>query len=205
MRLPRFTIRSLLEVVLLVSVALAALRASTDVWDGCLLGLALLLLLTATLLAVHRTRCKRAYWLGFSLFGWVYPSASFVPPVESRLPTTKGLADLHSKLPRRETASEFLYRLLVSGDPGGLPSPPQPGVADLTSMGASDWAYSWMFTGAALPGPSGTTENFVRIGHSLLALVVALIGGCLSRRLYDKDHVQMAGGDDHPPGNRRRR
>ncbi len=61
MRRFRFSIASLLGAILFISVALAALRASTDVWDGCLLGLALLILLTAILLAVHRTDRKRAY------------------------------------------------------------------------------------------------------------------------------------------------
>src|SRR5262249_54477144 len=95
----RFSIASLLGVILFISVALAALRASTDAWDGCLLGLAVMVLLTATLLAVHRRDRKRAYWLGFSLFGWVYLLVSLIPPLESRLPTTKGLAYLGAARP----------------------------------------------------------------------------------------------------------
>ena len=35
-------------------------------------------------------------------------------------------------------------------------------------------------------GSVGTTENFVRIGHSLLALIVAFVGGQLSRRLHSR-------------------
>jgi hypothetical protein len=120
----------------------------------------------------------------------------------SRLPTTLGLAYLHSKLPMQETASGFLYRLLVSGD-AGRPELPQPVVPDLSWEVSSDWAYTWMFTGAALPGSASTHENFVRIGHSLLALVMAFIGGRLSRRLYDKNLVGMVGGDDHPSDERR--
>ena len=38
-------------------------------------------------------------------------------------------------------------------------------------------------TGRLLGGWSGTTENFVRIGHSLLALLVGWLGGQLSRHL----------------------
>jgi hypothetical protein len=203
MRLPRSTIRSLLGAVLLVSVALAALRTPTDAWDSGILGLTVLTLLTATLLTVHRTDPRWAYWLGFALFGWAYLIASLIPPIGSRLPTTQGLADLASRLSGQESASTFLYRLLVSEDPG-LPSPPEPMVADLSGAGATDWRYSWMFTGAALPGPSGAPENFVRIGHSLLALIVALTGGRLSGWLYGKSHVQMAGDVDHPPDNGRR-
>jgi hypothetical protein len=81
MRLPRYTIRSLLGVVLFVAIAVAALRASTDGWDSWLLGLTLLSLQTAVLLAVHRTDRKRAYWLGFGSFGWVYLVASLIPPI----------------------------------------------------------------------------------------------------------------------------
>jgi hypothetical protein len=203
MRRFRFSIAGLLGVVLFVSIALAALRASTDAWDSGVLGLALLILLTATLLAVHRTDRERAYWLGFALFGWAYLVTSLIPPIESRLPTAKGLSYLDSKLPNQEAASTVLYRLLISGDPGRSGSP-QPVVADLTRTGAGDWAYSWMFTGAALPGSVRTTENFVRIGHSLLALVVAFIGSRLSRWLYDKNHVEIDGGGDRPSDQRRR-
>lgn len=185
MRRFRFSIASLLGVVLFIAVALAALRASTDIWDSGMLGLDLLILLTAVLLSVHRTDRERAYWLGFSLFGWVYLLVSLIPPLESRLPTTKGLAYLESKLPRRETASQFLHRLLVSGDQG-RPGSSQPVYPDLTGSGAADWSYSWMFTGVAPPGPNGTMENFVRIGHSLLAMVLAFLGGHLSRHLYGR-------------------
>jgi hypothetical protein len=92
MRRFRFSIAGLLGVVLFIAVALAALRASTDAWDSGILGVALLSLLTATLLAVHRRDHQRAYWLGFALFGWAYLIASLVPPVESRLPTTQALS-----------------------------------------------------------------------------------------------------------------
>lgn len=199
----RFSIAGLLGVVLFISVALAALRDSTDAWDSGVLGLTLTILLTAILLAVHRRDRKRAYWLGFALFGWAYLVGSLVPAVESRLPTTRGLAYLHSKLPEKETASQFLYRLLVPEEPW-LSGSPQPVVADLTRAGASDWAYTWMLTGAAVPGTGGSQQNFVRIGHSLLVLVVAFFGSRLSRWMYDKNHVQMAGGEDHLPDNRRR-
>ena len=39
-------------------------------------------------------------------------------------------------------------------------------------------------TGRLLGGWAGTTENFVRIGHSLLALLAGWLGGLLSRRLW---------------------
>jgi hypothetical protein len=135
--------------------SLAAFRDPTDAWDSGVLGLIPLILLTAILLVVHRIKPKRAYWLGFALFGWVYLIASFVPPVESKLPTTKALSYLESKLSSQEAVSTVLYQILVSGVPEGSGSP-QPVVPDLTNAGAADWAYTWRWTGAALPGSAST-------------------------------------------------
>jgi len=40
-----------------------------------------------------------------------------------------------------------------------------------------------ILAGPSLTGSIGTTENFVRIGHSLFALLAGWLGGQLSRRL----------------------
>jgi hypothetical protein len=92
MRRIRFTIGSLLGVVVFVAVTFAALREATDLWDSGVFTATLGLLMVSVLMAVHRNERKRAFWLGFALFGWSYLIASLVPPVESRLLTTKGLA-----------------------------------------------------------------------------------------------------------------
>src|SRR3954464_9897141 len=102
MRRPRFTIASLLGLVVFVAVSFAALREASDNWDSGVLAVTLILLLVSVLLAIHRTAARRSYWLGFALFGWAYLVASQVPPIESRLPTTKGLALIDSKLPGRD-------------------------------------------------------------------------------------------------------
>jgi hypothetical protein len=85
----RFSIASLLGLVVFLAVALAALRESTYPWDSALLALTLLVLLTSVLWAVHRTDRRRAYWLGVALFGWAYLRASLVPQVRQRMLTTK--------------------------------------------------------------------------------------------------------------------
>ena len=212
MRRFRSTLKGLLGTVLFVAVALAALRDPTDAWDSGVLGLSLLILLTGTLLAVHGSGRRRAGWMGFVLFGWVYLIVSLIVPIGARLPTSKGLFYLGSKLANRETPASRLYRQLVLENTGVFGSP-QPVVPDVTLWsptgpytwpGASDWTYSWQFTGVAPPGFGIVSENFVRIGHSLLALVLAFVGSHLSRWLYDRNHVGLAGGGDHPTDERRR-
>jgi hypothetical protein len=94
----RFTIASLLALILVLGVGFAALRESTDLWESGLLTLTLGVLLISILLAVHRTESRRAFWIGFALFGWIYLGLTLMPSIESRLLTSKALAYLDSKV-----------------------------------------------------------------------------------------------------------
>jgi hypothetical protein len=196
MRRPRFTIASLLGLVVFLAVGLAALRAATDSWDSGVLGVTLTLLMASVLLAVHRTGLGLAYWLGFSLFGWVYLVMSLVPPVEARLPTTKALSYLDSQVPGRS----FTVTAVLNGW-NGRPGSPVTTIAfspDGRSIGSSQGSTVRLWnlaTGRALAGPNGTSENFLRIGHSLLALVMAFLGAHLSRYLYASGRPGSA---EHP-------
>ena len=90
----QFTIASLLAVVLLVAVGVAALREASGLWESGILTLTLAALLISILFAVHRLESRRAHWLGFTLFGAAYLGLSLVPSIEPRLITTGGLAYL---------------------------------------------------------------------------------------------------------------
>jgi hypothetical protein len=188
MRRFRFSIASLLGVVLFVALAVAALRASTDAWESGVLGLTLLILLTAVLLAVHRTDRKRAYWLGFALFGWVYLIVSLIPPIGSRLPTTIGLTFIDSKIPGRHrtwATTVLTFTSTAGTNPvQTVASSPQ---GNTLASSSQEVIRVWdLTTGKLLAGPFATTEDFIRIGHSLLALVLAFLGGHLSHHLYDQ-------------------
>src|SRR5262245_13920167 len=100
MRRIRFTIGRLLVLVVGLAVALAALREATEIWDSGVFTATLGLLTASVLRAVHRSDRKRAFWLGFALFGWSYQIASLLPPIGPRLLTTKALVYLDSKVPR---------------------------------------------------------------------------------------------------------
>ena len=70
MRRFRFGIGILVILVLFLGVGFAALRESSDLWESGVFTLTLAALLTSILLAVHRTESRRAFWIGFALFGW---------------------------------------------------------------------------------------------------------------------------------------
>jgi hypothetical protein len=179
----RFSIASLLGLVLFLAVSLAALREATDVWDSAIVTGTLGLLLASVPLAVHRTERRRAFWLGFALFGWVALVASLVPPVESRLLTTKLLAYLDSKMPGRNTVE------ILMPDPFDamemLPTNP---VGQKLVVPSLELAIAIQ---PFVPAPSmGTSQNFIRIGHLLIALLLAWLGGKVSTLLYVRSKAE---------------
>jgi hypothetical protein len=91
----RYNIAGALGAILFVAVGFAALREADELWDSWLFSLTLVLLLVAVLLAARRTGDRRAFWIGFALFGWGYLSLSLIPSTEPRLISTKALEYLH--------------------------------------------------------------------------------------------------------------
>lgn len=98
----RFSIGTLMMVVLVCGVAIAALHRASDTWAGVLLSLTMFLLGVAVIGAVYRQNATRAWWFGFALFGWGYLTLSSAPwfadQIRPRLPTTELLTYLHGKL-----------------------------------------------------------------------------------------------------------
>jgi hypothetical protein len=182
----RFSIASLLAVVLVLAVGFAAMREATEVWSSSIFTLTLGALLCSVLLAIHRAAARRAFWVGFALFGWGYLVLSLVPSVESRLLTAKGLAFLDSKVPGR---SPVMYSIRLTGPALGSFNTQIQAVAfspsgNQVAASSPGLVRVWnAATGKLLQGWSGTTENFVNIGHSLIALLAGCVGGVLSRLL----------------------
>jgi len=193
MRRFRFHIGTLVILVLLLGVGFADLRESNETWDSSIFSLTLVVLSISILLAIHRTDQRQAFWLGFALFGSAYLGVSLIPSIEPRLITTKELTFLDSKVPRSIPAGFADFDLIVTdSQPNALYVNKGNGwIKDVTAIAGSNPAskqasFPKILAGQLLAGSSGTTENFIRIGHSLLALIAALAGGQLSRHLYAK-------------------
>jgi hypothetical protein len=185
MRNLRFNIASLLGVILFCGVGFAALKESSDLWESGLFTLTIGVLLVSILLAVHRSEAKRAFWIGFALLGWGYLALSLVPSIESRLVTSKGLAYLDSKVPGRPSQ---VWTVVVTGTGSRGPGNQVQNTAFTfdrakVTNSSSGVVTLWDAPTGRLLSWGGTTENFVRIGHSLFALLAAWLGGLLSRRL----------------------
>jgi hypothetical protein len=186
MRRFRFRIGSLLILIVFLGVGFAALREATDLWDSIVLSVAILVMTASLLLAIHRQAKRRAFWIAFALFGWVYLGLTAIPPIESRLLMTRALAYLDSRIPRSI--------VITSGTTGAGNIDPialtvrsvafSPDGSVMASSNNSGNLRVWSSAAVRrLWSENGTTENFVRIGHSLFALILAWLGGSLSRRL----------------------
>jgi len=187
MRALRFNIASILAIISVLGVGFAALRESSELWASGIFTVTLGCLMISILLAVHRTMIRRAFWIGFAVFGGIYLGLSLVPSIESKLITTKMLDYLASqaqvrklkiaKVRHSETSSWSLsdkLESIVFGSDENQSATPNKG-----QVGIWDVA-----TGRLIGIVSGPTENFVRIGHALFALLLGWVGGRLSGRLW---------------------
>lgn len=182
----RFSIATLMVVVLVCAVAAAALKNASDAWLGALLAITLLLLAISLVGTLHRRAARRAFWSGFAIFGWGYLTLAmgpwFAEQVGARLPTAQLLSYLHTKAHPDDLHAgvyDVMARtvltddLVLSGKPSGsrtrvVYQPVSPGKVDL-----------WL-------GLTGVTnlDQFLRVGHCLFALLLALLGGLIARWFY---------------------
>jgi hypothetical protein len=166
----RFSIAGLMGVVVFAGAGVAALREATSLWDSALFTAALATLLVAATLALYRDGRGRAFWLGFALFGSTYLILSLLPTVEPRLLTSRGLHALDAKV--REHAVPVNWAFASPG--------PGPGLTFSSGNGPGPVQVWDVTTGLAFTGTDGSIENFVRIGHSLVAMILAFLGGWLA-------------------------
>jgi hypothetical protein len=93
MRLIRATIAGLMGAVLITALGLTALRSASEIWAGATLLATCGVLGLAVVGTVCRDAAERAWWLGFTVFGWGYLAMAFSSSVDAtKLPTFTLLA-----------------------------------------------------------------------------------------------------------------
>jgi hypothetical protein len=207
----RVSIAGILVWVALLGVGFAALRNPSLLWSNALFSVALGTLTLAVLAAVYRRGRHRAFWVGFATCGWVYLLLALGPANESLLSpylvTTAILDVLFEQVIPQPPAPGAAPPAIMP------PVPAASAVNDQTSAGnavvlqavfggigvaqppfQSPWE-AWTVPDRELnvnarwrDDPSGISvfspEPFRRIGHSLFCLLIALVGGLVTRYFH---------------------
>jgi hypothetical protein len=215
MRLPRFSIASLLVIIGILGVALAALRNPSYLWANVLFTVAFGSLILAVVNAIYGSGAGRAYWLGFTICGGAYFAACSIP----------GLRDSVSPRLVSELLFDVLYPSFRLPEPTPSPAPARgmmammgqmqmtgmmnqmqgglgpnggngvrkrrgPGTAVTPVSAASRWS-TWNEPGRAIGVNYQignviliSPEAFRQIGHSLVTLLLAVLGGVYARSRY---------------------
>jgi hypothetical protein len=137
-------------------------------------------------LAYHRLGSRRAFWIGFALFGWVYMALALIPSVESRLITTKILDYLDSKMPGGSIEPGDVWDFGAGSGTGNTPTSNvtfAPGGIQSITVEQTPTGTTSVISRKLISNWTDISGNFVRIGHSLFALLFGWLGGQLSRRL----------------------
>jgi hypothetical protein len=179
---PRVTILGMMAVVAVVATALVALRSTLEIWASAYFSLTLVLLCTAIPGMTYRRGVRRAFWVGFAAFGWPYlilcfgpvPGTSIKPPP---LLTTKLL--------------EKAYAYVSTVPP-----------SEIVVGGEGVWDDSRNFRVTRVIKTGGftffrnDTEDFQRVGHGIINLVFACVGGFIAHsfasRVADEERNRPA-------------
>ncbi len=178
----RFSIRTLMAVVVVCAVGPAALINANDWWAGIMPLVALASVGVAVLGAVILSGRARYWWLGYSLFSGAYLILTVGPgismDVTHSLVTTRMIIDFHTRLAdaelkavqeqqAKQAAQSPVTRGQQNNDPGGV-------IAQKQMIAEQQKQMSQVRSRAIHCGPS------LRIGHSLFAMLSGLLGGTVA-------------------------
>lgn len=193
---PRFRIAGLVVTVAFFGLAFAALRSPSQLWANGLYSALCITLIVAAIRTVFDRDESRVFWAGFLIAAGAYFVVYSVTPLrESICPRllTEPLLDIvyaavAPELPPPPPPAVIPYGSMtamvqaLSGDGVTLsfPSPPPPD--RWTAWTQPDWA-----SGTGYPVGSlalMTSETFRQIGHSLMIVLIGIIGGHYARYRY---------------------
>jgi hypothetical protein len=162
MRRLRFTISGLIVVIVIVAVALAAIRSGSSAWAGAMLSITFFAMICSLLGIAFGRGMRRVYWSGFALLGWSYLLFMYAPWLAMNIgqfllaPNLFEYLDevLHGNAPQmggsttglRTVPAEILGALATGGGFGGN-AYNAVDASDLQRIGMAMEALLWAFLG----------------------------------------------------------
>ena len=210
MRRPRFSIASMLVVIGILGVALAAHRSPSHLWANAVYTVAFGTLLVAIVNAVFGWREQRAFWMGFLVCGGAYFGVYSVPGIrDSVCPRLVTVAILDLLYPHNNMAVYPQWTstiagyvgtpgMIVNGTPGMIidsspvaltpywtttatVTPPTPVTPWLAwTMPDHTYGVGYQIGSVSL----ASSDSYRQIGHSIFTLLVGIFGGSYARSRY---------------------
>lgn len=183
MRRYRFSIRGLMTVIVIIAVALVALRTPSRIVANTWFSLALAGVTIAIPAAAATLGERRAFWIGFAVCGGVYFLFTLAPWIGERVGPqllTTVMLDLASPYLIKNDYLIASYTYTMS-PPAAPVNPTVWQIWNLPDFQTTD-NRMWVSGYAILNCPF----LYLRIGHSVFCLLLAIAGGEIARYLYLK-------------------
>jgi hypothetical protein len=172
MRRFRFSIGSMMALIVVLGVAFAALHFPTPLWANIWFSSALAAVTFAIPAAVYNRGEQRAFWVGFATFGWVYFIAAMGPWFHEQTGfqlVTTTILDLMA--PYLVQKDYLLHTYIGQFNPPSAPTTPTPW--QLWNLPDFSIGRVWRTGYVTLQSPS----LYFRVGHGVFCVIVALLGG----------------------------
>jgi hypothetical protein len=173
------SVRGLMVTIIMLGTAFAGLRSPTPLWANFWFSLVLSMLTLAVPAAVYRLDERRAFWVGFAVCGWMYFIVSMAPWLQVEIGFQLFTTTTLDLLAPHIVQKEFLLRnYLGSFNPPTDPTPPSPWQTwNLPEFPPDNPWRRLGYVTLTCPG------LYLRIGHAVSCMLMAFIGGEITRYL----------------------
>lgn len=173
----RFSVSSLMVLIVLLAAAFAALRTPSPLWANVWFSIALASLVLAIPAAVYRRAADRAFWVGFAACGWVYFVLALAPWFQTEMGFQLLTTTILDVMAPYIVQKEYLLRTYIGAfNPPFAPVHPTPWQSwNLPEFPPEN---PWRMVGYV---PLFCPGLYLRIGHAVFCVVVAFLGGVVIR------------------------
>jgi hypothetical protein len=179
---PRFSIAAIMGFVFVFGVGLAAFRYPNKLWASFFFSITIGAMVIGSLGAVFHRGLPQKFWMGYAMCGWLYLLMNFGPWFETAVSpylfTTAVLDLIYPHVAAPEQTAMLENGTQVFGLAGGFGASAPVNIWEhwtKVDSAAEQYAIANNFDVAR-------SKPFQLIGHSLLALLFAYIGGLIARR-----------------------
>jgi len=161
----RFSLRYLFLITTLAAVACATLIFANPWWGAVCFTASVVLILASFVLAYAATDARRAFWIGFAVFGCGYWMALELPIAHSASDSEWQAGSFNPLISAR--ILDWTYRVILPNVRAD-----EPRVNPTSGKQVGNWVSY----------PHG--DDFGRVGHSMFDILAAFLGGLLGRFAY---------------------